>query len=258
MERVMNKKPPIHTIKAGTQLYRALTKEYLDAAKTKRTYTALDPNPFKGLEWKGETRAFKDGVAVAGRFAPFRSSKGNAVPALYLAETKITAYYEFVLRPFEIIIPVDEHGIEIADPIEQNRKTLSRKEFENLEAAQITFLDDLHFADCRRTYLKGEEDEFWDYAFEDLYSHKQLRSQDAARRLAKYIYETYPDIDGLVWDSVQHDGVVPAYILFGSKRNGSLVSTVMALDEIPVWKPYLRRCVKEKLMVISPDLSSLL
>ncbi|BDU41100.1 hypothetical protein VIBNISFn27_p10059 [Vibrio nigripulchritudo SFn27] len=232
---------PTLTIPAGTQLYRALSKVF--SSEGERAYEALDPNPYLELEWLSDIRAlYEDGVAVAGRFAPFRDQSGSPVPALYLAPMKETAYYEFVLRP------VGNSAI----------KALSKNEFVALEVATVVFEDALTLADCRENYLLGGEDEFWDKSHDELFQASQLKSLDAARTLAKSIYDQYPDIDGLVWHSVQHGRVVPVYVIFGPKRRGSIVRTIEALDDIPTWKPYLRAEVREKRLVVSADLAAIL
>ncbi|EPV9179469.1 RES domain-containing protein [Vibrio cholerae] len=234
------KLPPIFTIPAGTQLYRALNKEFLSNGQ--RAYTALDPNPFKDLEWLSDTRAlYKDGSAVAGRFSPFRDEYNNPVPALYLAPLKETAYYEFVLRPMSA----------------SSIKTLSKREFERLEVATITLDHDLRLADCRENYLFNGADRFWDIEFDALFNTSQIKSIDNARSLAKKIHDQYPNIDGLVWDSVRHTNV-PVYVVFGSARTGKILRAIDALSDIPTWRPYLRKEINNGTLVIAPDLASII
>lgn len=236
-----NKKPPpTLTITAGTQLYRALNKEIL--ANGERAYDALDPNPFLDLEWISDTRAlYKDGQAVGGRFSPFRDTNDAPVPALYLAPLKETAYYEFVLRPLS----------------SNSIKTLSKGEFEKLEVATITLEQDLILADCRQNYLLNGDDEFWNVEFDNLFNASQLKCIDTARRLAKKIHDQYPNIDGLVWDSVRHSNV-PVYVIFGPKRMGKIIASMDALSDIPVWKPYVRKEVTNKTLIIAPDLAAII
>ncbi|CCN40123.1 hypothetical protein VIBNIFTn2_120105 [Vibrio nigripulchritudo FTn2] len=236
----MSKRPPLLKIESGRHFYRALKVE-LDG-NGDRAYTATDPNPFLGVEFLSDIRAkYDDGSVVYGRFAPFRSN-GKAVPALYMAPTKETAYFEAVLRPL-----ASSAGT-----------TLSSNEFKNLAVATISFDKELSFADCRAAYLKGGAEAFWDVSFEELFNKSQIKSLDAARTLAKYIHETYPDVDGLVWDSVQQNGIVPVYILFGPKRTANIHSEVNALSDIPTWKPYLHQSVANGHLTISSDLAALL
>lgn len=233
-------KPPQITISAGTQLYRALNKVLLPNGE--RAYEALDPNPFSNLDWLSDTRAlYNDGEPVAGRFAPFRDKNNEPVPALYLAPLKETAYYEFVLRPLS----------------SKSIKTLSKREFEKLEVATITLERDLVLADCRENYLLKGADEFWDIDYNSLFNASQLSCLDAARGLAKKIHDQYPNIDGLVWDSVRHPNV-PVYVIFGPKRAGKIIKSVDALNDITSWKPYLRKEVNNNTLIISPDLAAII
>lgn len=233
--------PPLLEIEAGRQLFRVLKHEVDENGN--RRYTALDPNPYFGLTWLNDLRAlYPDGVAVSGRFSPFRDQQGKAVPALYLAPAKETAYYETVLRPMST----------------SSLRTLSRSQFDALEVATVSFESSITLADCRETYLEGGEDQFWPYSFEELFLGSQLRCIDNARGLAKHIYDTYPIIDGLVWDSVQHGNIVPVYMLFGNRRQGVIQHTVAALDDVSTWKPYLRKLTKEGTLAVAPDLSVVL
>ncbi len=234
--------PPCVTIEANRQLYRVVKREF--DSEGKRLYVALDPNPYANLTWfeGSDVRAtYSDGQSVPGRFSPFRSN-GSSVPTLYLAATKETAYFEAMLRPIG------------SDAIH----TLEAATLEPLEAASLSFESDLILADCRRTYLHGGADEFWQVTYEELFESSQMKSMDNARTLAKYIYDTYPDIDGLVWDSVQHGRIVPVYMLFGQRRAGSISHTIMALDDVATWKPYLRDAIEQGQLIAAPSLTAYL
>lgn len=240
MVTTMANPPPVITIESGRRLYRVLKREY-DTAGNRR-YTALDPNPYPNLDWINDIRAlYSDGEAVAGRFSPFRSN-GVSVAALYLAPTPETGYLEMVLRPSGNMAP----------------RTLSIHEFTSLEVATVSFEDELKLADCRENYLKGGSDEYWAHSKDELFSARQLKCQDSARTLAKFIYENFEYLDGLVWDSIQHGNIVPVYMLFGDRRDGEIHHSIMALDDIPTWRPYLRLFEKSDNLVIAPDLAAIL
>ncbi|MDO6706957.1 RES domain-containing protein [Photobacterium sp. 1_MG-2023] len=233
--------PPVFEIDARRQLFRVLRHECDEAGE--RLYTALDPNPFKQLEWISDIRARdQHGNAVTGRFAPFRNKFQEAVPALYVAAMPETAYYEAVLRPMG----------------NSARRTLSKKQFEDLEVATLSFQSTLRVADCRQAYLEGGADAFWPYSFDQLFHTTQLRSMDNARSLAKYVADNYPNLDGLVWDSVQQGHCVPVFVLFGPRRPGEIHRTKAALDDIPTWRPYLHKEVARGNLVIAPDLAAIL
>nr|AKN40489.1 hypothetical protein [Vibrio tasmaniensis] len=236
----MSKAPPLLKIEPGRHFYRALNKVYDDNGE--RANTAIDPNPFLQVKFTSDIRAiYSDGTVTAGRFSPFRSND-KAVPALYIAPTRETAYFETVLRPLATDSVV----------------TLSSKEFQNLAVATISFRKELTFADCRAAYLKGGAEAFWDISFDDLFNKSQLKCLDIARTLAKHIHNTYPNVDGLVWDSVQQGNIVPVYVIFGPKREGDIHLEVDALEDIATWKPYLHQAVQNDHLTISSDLASLL
>ncbi|WP_224067939.1 RES domain-containing protein [Vibrio penaeicida] len=234
----MNNTPPLLTIESGRHFYRALRKSFDDRGN--RNYTAIDPNPFLYVEFLTDVRAtFQNGATVEGRFSPFRSN-GKAVPALYIAPTKETAYFETVLRP----------------QATRANKTLSAKEFDDLAVATISFEESLTLADCRSAYLKGGLESFWDMTFDDLFNKSQMKCMDNARTLAKQIYETYPDVDGLVWDSVQQGNIVPVYLLFGPKREATIHLEIDAWEDIPTWKPYLYQAVSQQTLSVDKDLAA--
>ncbi|MEL6117839.1 RES domain-containing protein [Photobacterium sp. SP02] len=233
--------PPEFEIEASRQLFRVLRHECDEEGK--RLYTALDPNPFKQLEWISDIRARdQNGHAITGRFSPFRNKLREAVPALYLAAMPETAYYEAVLRPMG----------------NSALRTLSKKQFDDLEVATLSFQSALRFADCRQAYLEGGSDAFWPYSFDQLFNTTQLKSMDNARSLAKSIADNYPHLDGLVWDSVQQGSCVPVYVLFGRRRAGDIHRIKAALDDIPTWRPYLRNEVAKGNLMIAPDLAAIL
>lgn len=233
--------PPIFSITQGTQLYRVLKKE-LDP-DNHPLYEALDPNPFSHIRFRdgSDTRAnYADNTPVEGRFGPFRKTAGKhtAVPLLYLTRTPETAYYEAMLRP------LSQHSTRI----------ISLKTLMPLYVARLSFNEDLHFADCRATFLEEGSTPFWKLSFNALFSSSQLKSIDCARGLAKHIYKTYPNLDGLVWDSVQTGMPSPVFILFGPKRRGKIETQIMALEDIATWKPYLMAEQKKGRVLADPDL----
>lgn len=232
--------PPSITIAAGQQFHRVIKREEDDQGN--RKYDALDPNPFRNLEWLSDVRAlYSDGTAVSGRFSPFLGSDSVPVPALYLAPIPETAYFEVILRP-------SAKGV-IA---------LQKSEVAKLEIARVSFKKPLKLADCRKCYLQDGSQPFWDYTFDQLFEAAQMKCLDNARSLAKFIHDSYPDIDGLVWDSVQHGNLVPVYMIFGERRDGMIEATANALSDIAVWKPYLLNCIADKTVVVSTDIAALL
>ncbi|YCO00783.1 RES domain-containing protein [Vibrio sp. VNB-15] len=233
--------PPILEVEAGTQMYRVIKREF--GKNKKRLYDGLDPNPFSDLEWISDTMALnKDGVAVSGRFAPFLDKNGVPVPALYLAPLRETAYFEAMLRP------LGNTGI----------ITLEKDQVQSLEAVRIVFEGPLKLADCREYYLKNGGAAFWSFTKDELYNQSQLKCIRNARALAKHIFDTYPDIDGIVWDSVQHNGCVPCYMLFGRRRPGNIEHTYDAIYDKACWKPYFYQASLGGRVSMAPDLAALI
>ncbi|MDA0383558.1 RES domain-containing protein [Vibrio owensii] len=233
--------PPTLEIAAEVQCYRVIKREF--GTDNQRLYDGLDPNPFNDLEWLSDTIAFyQDGEAVSGRFAPFRSKDGIPVPVLYLAPLKETAYFEAMLRP------VGHDGL----------RTLEKDYVQNLEAVCLTFDAPLKLADCRAAYLKGGDEAFWDYTEDELFNQTQLKCIKSARALAKHIYDNYPEIDGIVWDSVQHSGCVPCYMLFGKRRAGKIGHTFGAIVDRASWKPYFYQAAKSGQVSMAHDLAALM
>lgn len=236
---------PTHTIRKGQQLYRVLTAEYDQNGN--RLYDALEPNPYTYVTFdeKSDVKArFEDNTLVSGRFAPFRSSKAEheAVPALYFAESAIGAYYEIILRPLG---NKAKRAIELAD-------------VENKVLARVILNKNLKLADIRRPYLKGGQKPFWEYTAEDLYESSNLKVIKETRSLSKYVHDNYPELDGLIWDSVQAQGPVTCMILFGFRRTGRIEEEIEVLSDISTWRPYLLEGVRNGEIIVAPDLVNIL
>lgn len=238
-------KVPTHNIRKGQQLYRVLAAEYDENGK--RRYDALEPNPYtcitfdKGSDVKAR---YGDGTLISGRFAPFRATNGEqqAVPAVYYAESAIGAYYEIVLRPLG----------------NAEKRTLERADVQDKRLARVVFDKDLNLADVRRAYLQDGEKPFWNYSAKDLYESSNLKVINQTRSLARDVYDNYPQLDGLIWDSVKAQGPVTCMILFGNRRSGHIENEIDVLSDISTWRPYLLEGVRKNEIIVAPDLINIL
>lgn len=238
-------KVPTHHIRKGQQLYRVLAAEYDENGN--RRYDALEPNPYTYATFDAgsDVKArYDDQTLIPGRFAPFRAANGaqQAVPAVYYAESAIGAYYEIVLRPLG----------------NTEKRTLERTDVQNKLLARVVFDKDLNLADVRRAYLQDGEQPFWNYSAKDLYERSNLEVIKQTRSLAKDVCDNYPNLDGLIWDSVQAQGPVTCLILFGNRRSGHIQNEIDVLSDISTWRPYLLEGVKKNEIIIAPDLINVL
>ena len=238
-------KVPTHTVRKGQQLYRVLTAEYDQSGN--RLYDALEPNPFTYVTFDANSNVmarFEDHTLVSGRFAPFRSKndKPNAEPAVYFAESAIGAYYEIILRPLGNTV----------------KRTIERADLENKRLARVVLDKNLKLADIRSPFLQGGEKPFWKYSAIDLYESSNLKVIKQTRSLSKYVHDQYPDLDGLIWDSVQAQGPVTCIILFGSRRAGRIEEEIKVLSDISTWRPYLLEGVRNEEIIVAPDLVNIL
>lgn len=233
-------KIPQFTLRKGQQLYRVLAEESDD--KGQRLYDALDPNPFSYAVFEdgNDVRARKkDGTLIPGRFAPFRAKAGEpaAVPVLYYSTTDVGAYYEAILRP-----------------LGSSRRFIDVSNIEDKRLARVVLKDDLVLADCRQAYLKDGNNPVWPYTFDELFNQSNLKVLVATRTLAKYIFDTFPHIDGMVWDSVQANGPVPCLMLFGDRRKGQIEEEIKVLDDLATWRPYLMKGSSDGDLIVGTDL----
>lgn len=238
-------KVPTHTIRKGQQLYRVLAAEH--DAQGWRLYDALEPNPFSYAVFDDDSDVkarYADGTLISGRFAPFRAASGQpqAVPAVYYAESAIGAYYEIVLRPLG----------------NTEKRTLGRADVQDKRLARVVFEKDIKLADVRRAYLQDGEQPFWNYSAKELYESSNLKVIQHTRSLAKEVFDNYPLLEGLIWDSVQAQGPVTCMILFGDRRSGHIENEIEVLSDISTWRPYLLDGVRKNEIIVAPDLINVL
>ncbi|TKB46214.1 RES domain-containing protein [Ferrimonas sediminicola] len=188
-----------------------------------RAYDALDPNPFHKLKWETELNPLKEcGTPFPGRFSPFKSSL-DPVPALYLGATPGAVYFEKIIRPFDI---VEGHYIKAAA-------------FDVSERVAIKFEQDLLFADLYPYNLTGPNGNGnWKYEISDIYTTPHKPNIENSRRIAKEIYENYPNLDGIRYQSAQRNNE-ECFVLFGRARKGNVIYRVSAWEDRVEWEGLL-------------------
>lgn len=164
----------------------------------------------------GPADFYADGFA---RFSPFdapaarsrRTPSGTAVPVLYAADSEVGALSETVFRDLPI----------------KGRKVIARAQLRRRNLSRLVLTRDLKLADLtshglarlrltRKSIVESPSTAYW-----------------RTTQLARAIFESPEDFDGLLWVSRQHD-TSRAVVLFGGRVDASDIDTDPSVPTFPL------------------------